>query len=167
MQEPPLPCCIGQAAALGWERATDTNDSSTLKESAPAAQTGIVVGVERLLDVVLSGGERRAGVPSTSLKPFLRFQPDQHVLHASGFLGRIDDVRPALQPALAAPGQLFCLPVSSAASCVSAPCMQAGVCAYSLGDMLLALAPIMCSMHNAQVAWSKQLYGLSFVAVCC
>lgn len=56
-------------------------------------QTGIVVEVARALDCALSGGELRRGVPSRALRPVLRFQLDQHVLHASGFLGRIDDVR--------------------------------------------------------------------------
>ena len=65
-----------------------------LKHALPAAQTGVVLEVKRTLDVMLSNGELRAGVPSTMLKPLLRFQPDQHILHA-GFLGRIDDVRSA------------------------------------------------------------------------
>jgi hypothetical protein len=56
-------------------------------------QTGIVVEVARALDCALSSGELRRGVPSGALRPVLRFQLDQHVLHASGFLGRIDDVR--------------------------------------------------------------------------
>ena len=46
----------------------------------------------RDLDVRLSTGEVRRGVPSTALRPILRFQPDQHVLHANGFLGRIEEV---------------------------------------------------------------------------
>lgn len=62
-------------------------------EALPAAlQTGEVVDVVRELDVRLSTGEVRHGVPSTALRPVLRFQPDQHVLHANGYLGRIEEV---------------------------------------------------------------------------
>ena len=48
--------------------------------------------MSRELDVRLSTGEVRRGVHSTALRPILRFQPDQHVLHANGYLGRIEEV---------------------------------------------------------------------------
>ena len=66
-------------------------------------QTGEVVEVVRELDVRLSTGEVRRGVPSAALRPVLRFQPDQHVLHASGYLGRIEEVPPGPSPTLTDP----------------------------------------------------------------
>ncbi len=60
-----------------------------------AAQTGVVVGVRREIDVRLSTGAVRTNVPTDVLEPVLRFQPDQYVLH-SGWLGRIDFVEEAV-----------------------------------------------------------------------
>jgi hypothetical protein len=60
-----------------------------------AAQTGVVVGVRREIDVRLSTGAVKTNVPTDTLEPVLRFQPDQYVLH-SGWLGRIDFVEEAV-----------------------------------------------------------------------
>ena len=62
---------------------------------AVALQTGVVVAVRRELDVRLSNGMLRTGVPTDALAPVLRFQPDQYVLHC-GWLGRIDFVEEAV-----------------------------------------------------------------------
>lgn len=56
------------------------------------AQTGIVLEVERDVDVLLSTGQYLERQPSTNLQPFIEFQPNQHVLHRDGWFGRLDEV---------------------------------------------------------------------------
>lgn len=56
-------------------------------------QTGLIMNVQRQADILLSTGETVRDISTTLLQPFLRFAPDQHVLHTDGRFGRIRGVR--------------------------------------------------------------------------
>ncbi|BDA49468.1 probable ubiquitin-conjugating enzyme E2 23 [Coccomyxa sp. Obi] len=58
----------------------------------PLGQTGIVLDVNRDVDVVLSTGEVLEHQSSSYLQPNILYQPGQHVLHKDGWFGRIDEV---------------------------------------------------------------------------